>query len=114
MPVSYVLESTEISLREADAVNRPRATPTLKQMIPTTMAFCHSCKNCIWPTLHAAMGQRYPKILQAAWRLSLGTGRTFWRSFRRGRSEAHGAGAQNRSEERRVGKECRSRWATYH
>src|SRR3712207_3127648 len=27
---------------------------------------------------------------------------------------AHGRGAQRRSEERRVGKECRSRWSPYH
>src|SRR5205809_5995427 len=32
----------------------------------------------------------------------------------RGRPAAHDPGPRDRSEERRVGKECRSRWAPYH
>src|SRR6266849_9075359 len=47
MHVVYVLESMETSLRELDAVIRPRTMPTLRQMIPTTITIRHSRNNCI-------------------------------------------------------------------
>ncbi len=47
MHVVYVLESMETSLRELDAVIRPRTTPTQRQTIPTTIAIRHSRNNCI-------------------------------------------------------------------
>ena len=40
--------------------------------------------------------------------------RQLWRNGVKKKSAAECAGVLNRSEERRVGKECRSRWSPYH
>src|SRR3989442_16023554 len=47
--------------------------------------------------------------------MNLGAGRIVYQDFTRiNRAIRDGSFATNRSEERRVGKECRSRWSPYH
>ena len=45
---------------------------------------------------------------------SVGMNSYMSRKLGEGNTEAANKGASNRSEERRVGKECRSRWSPYH
>ena len=60
-------------------------------------------------TLNRAVGGLNPQAVEWMWRMQGGYGRVVW--FPTFDADNH---VRKRSEERRVGKECRSRWSPYH